>query len=207
MVSGRSSKTSSTLLLRLRDLDDTEAWNEFLECYGPKIFGWCRRYQLQESDASDITQEVLSKLIRAMRTFAYDPSRGTFRGWLKTVTANAIRDFLKGLSRSARGSGDTRVHNYLASIQDPQALEDLANVIEREGERELLREAEERVKTRVKAHTWNVYMMTVLQSREAAETAEELNLPIADVYVAKSRVLKMLKAEVEKLNRSGAGAN
>ena len=59
-------RTSSTLLLRLRDLSNEEAWEEFLTRYTPRIFAWCRRYNLQESDASDVTQEVLGKLLQAI---------------------------------------------------------------------------------------------------------------------------------------------
>ena len=96
--------TSSTLLFRIRDVSDSEAWGQFLERYTPRIYAWCRRYQLQESDASDITQEVLTKLIKAMQSFEYDASRGSFRGWLKTVTNNAIRDFLSSRSGSDQGA-------------------------------------------------------------------------------------------------------
>ncbi len=63
-----TSRTSPTLLLRLRDLSDKDAWNEFLNRYGPKIYGWCRRYHLQEADATDVSQEVLAKLVKAMRS-------------------------------------------------------------------------------------------------------------------------------------------
>lgn len=192
-------RTSSTLLLRLRDLDDEEAWSEFLERYTPRIFQWCRRYNLQESDASDVTQEVLRKLLRAMRSFEYDPSRGSFRGWLKTVTNNAIRDFVGTLKGPARGSGDTMVLRNLAAIQDPDALNELARAIEAEAEQELLREAESRVKLRVQAHTWQAYELTAKQSKKPAEAAEEVGMPVSEVYVARSRVIKMLRQEVERL--------
>ncbi len=193
--------TRPTLLLRIRDWENQEAWSEFLERYAPKIHGWCRRYELQESDAADVTQNVLRKLINALRTFEYDPAQGSFRGWLKTVTNNAIRDFLRDITRHGRGSGDTKDLTRLAAIQTPSALEELAKEIEQEAERELLREAEIRVQARVKQHTWDAYRITVLEDQNAAEAAEELAISIDDVYVAKSRVLKMLKREVDRLNR------
>lgn len=193
-------KTSSTLLLRLRDLNDEEAWEEFLTRYTPRIFAWCRRYNLQESDASDVTQEVLRKLLRAMRSFQYDSSRGSFRGWLKTVTNNAIRDFVSTLKNPARGSGDTLVHSNLAAIQDPDALAALAKTIEAESEQELLCEAESRVRLRVQPHTWQAYELTARQQVKAADAANQIGMPVSEVYVARSRVIKMLRQEVEKLN-------
>ena len=56
-------KTSLTLLDRLRrDPKDQAAWSEFVARYGPRILQWCRGWGLQESDAQDVTQDVLLKL-------------------------------------------------------------------------------------------------------------------------------------------------
>ena len=140
-----------------------------MDRYAPRIYGWCRRHSLQESDASDATQEVLSKLVKAMQTFKYSPVRGTFRAWLKTVTKNAIRDLTKDLTRPGRGSGDSQAQRNLSAIQDPEALQALAETIEEEGEYELLREAEAHVKLRVKSHIWDAYRLTVRESSTSAE--------------------------------------
>lgn len=191
--------TSGTLLMRLRELDDREAWNEFVERYTPRIYGWCRRYRLQESDAADVTQEVLGKLVKVIRSFDYDPRRGSFRGWLKTITNNAVRDFLADLSGPGRGSGDTRIAAALGAIQDPAAIGELTAALEEEAERTLLREAEERVRLRVQPRTWEAYRLSATEALPAAEVAARLAMPVAEVYVAKSRMLKWLREEVERL--------
>jgi RNA polymerase sigma-70 factor (ECF subfamily) len=195
-----TSRTSPTLLLRLRDLSDKDAWNEFLNRYGPKIYGWCRRFHLQEADATDVSQEVLAKLVKAMRSFDYNPARGSFRGWLKTVTNNAIRDMVDEWNRPGRGSGDSQVMQSLAAIQSPDALASLAAEIESQAEQEMLREAEERVRLRVKPHTWQAYRRTVVDGVAAAEVAAAIGMPVAEVYVAKSRVIKMLREEVSRMS-------
>ncbi len=192
-------RTSATLLMRLRQLDDREAWREFVEQYTPRIYGWCRRYGLQDSDAADITQEALGKLVKAIRTFDYDPRRGSFRGWLKTVTQHAVQDFLRNVERSGRGSGDTQVGLALAAIQAPVAVGELQALLDAEAERELLREAEAHVQLRVKPSTWEAYRLATQGSFSAAEVAERLSMSIAEVYVAKSRVVKMLRVQVEQL--------
>ncbi len=195
------SKTHSTLLIRLRDLDDKEAWNEFIDRYAPKIYGWCRKYNLQEADAADVTQDVLSRLVKAIRSFAYDRDRGSFRGWLKTITKNLIRDLAQSWTRPGRGSGDTQVLLDLQALQGPNALKNLASELEAEAERELLREAEERVKLRVLPRTWQAYQQSAVHLKPAAEVAKDLAISVADVYVAKSRVIKMIRQEIEKLNQ------
>lgn len=191
--------TSSTLLMRIRDISDADAWGQFLERYTPRIYAWCRRYQLQESDASDVTQDVLTKLLRAMRSFEYDASRGSFRGWLKTVTNNAIRDFLGEQTGSDRGSGDTIVMDRLAALQAPDALADLARTIEAEAEQELLQTAEAAVRLRVQPQTWQAYELTSKQHLKPQEVSARLGMPVSEVYVSKSRVIKWLREEVRKL--------
>lgn len=201
-MSGRpddSVRTSATLLMRLRQLDDRDAWCQFVEQYTPRIYGWCRRYGLQDSDSADVTQEALGKLVKAIRTFDYDPQRGSFRGWLKTVTHHAIQDFLKDIERAGRGSGDTHVGLALAAIQAPDAVSELTALLEAEAEREVLREAEAYVQLRVKLTTWEAYRLTAVESLSAAEAARRLGMPVAEVYVAKSRVLKLLRHRVAQL--------
>ena len=84
-------KTSLTLLGRLRrDPKDQAAWSEFVARYGPRILQWCRGWGLQESDAQDVTQDVLLMLNGLMARFVYDPS-GSFRGWLKTLAHAEFR--------------------------------------------------------------------------------------------------------------------
>ena len=77
--------TRASLLLRLRDPRDVEAWGEFVEVYGPLVYDYGRRHGLQDADAADLTQEVLRAVAWSAGEFRYDPSRGMFRSWLFTV--------------------------------------------------------------------------------------------------------------------------
>src|SRR5262249_44326500 len=79
--------TRASLLLRLRDAHDAEAWGEFVRLYARLVFGHCARYGLQEADAADVAQEVMRVVARAMREFQCEPQRGKFRGWLLQTTA------------------------------------------------------------------------------------------------------------------------
>jgi RNA polymerase sigma-70 factor (ECF subfamily) len=191
--------TSPTLLGRLaRVPTDERAWADFAERYGRRIYGWCRHWQLQEADAEDITQQVLLKLAQKMRAFSYDPSR-SFRAWLKTVVHHAWRDFADHRQRSDTGSGDTHV---LEMLQTVQARDRLVAELDEEFERELLDEAMARVQARIQPRTWQAFRMLAVEQVSGAEAAARLDMKVATVFVARSKVQKMLQEEVARLRDS-----
>jgi RNA polymerase sigma-70 factor (ECF subfamily) len=197
MAGDADSETRVTLLGRLRhDPGDQAAWGEFVEHYGRKVYGWCRKWRLQESDAQDVTQTVLLKLATAMKTFAYDPSR-SFRAWLKTLTHHAWSDFLESRARPGQGSGGDQVMEQLLSIA---ARDDLIQVMEASYDRELLEQASFRVRLRVAPQTWEAFRLTAIENLSGAEAARRIGMQVAQVFVAKRRVQKMLREEVHKLD-------
>src|SRR5262249_48742113 len=87
--------TSPSLLERLRVSPNAEAWRRVVEFYTPLLHAWLRRYRLQQSDADDLVQEVLGTLVRELPTFCYDPKRGAFRSWLRTILAHRLQAFFR----------------------------------------------------------------------------------------------------------------
>jgi RNA polymerase sigma-70 factor (ECF subfamily) len=198
MAGAGGSQTSATLLARLRQFPaDQEAWSEFTERYGRKIYGWCRQWNLQEADAEDVAQTVLVKLAEKMRVFEYDPSR-SFRGWLKTIARHAWSDFWDSRGRESALGGSQVIQMF----HTVEAREDLVQRLETEFDRELLDEAVTRVRARVTPRTWQAYEMTALQGQSGAEAAKELGMKVATVFVAKSKVLKLLQEERSKLEQT-----
>ncbi len=192
-----ASSTSTTLLARLRQAPaDQAAWKAFVDRYGPKIYGWCRRWNLQESDAQDVTQNVLLKLAEKMRTFVYDPSR-SFRGWLKTLAHHAWSDFWQGQHRAGLHASPSEV---LMRLQTIQARDDFAKQLEEEFDRELLEEAMVRVRLRVQPRTWDAFRLLAVEGWSGAQAAEKLSMKVATVFVAKSKVQKLLQEEIHKLD-------
>ena len=200
MSSPSDQSTRATLLYRVRALDDQTAWNEFVERYTPLIYGWCVRQGLQSNDAADVTQDVLARLVKAMHAFEYNASRGSFRGWLKTVTNNAVTDLIRVYGKGdRRGSGDSQIAQKLNFVAAKETVNELIRALESQHEQEVLALASARVQSRVQPHTWQAYFQTAVQQRPSNEVAAELGMPISEVYVAKSRVIRRLKKEVATL--------
>jgi RNA polymerase sigma factor (sigma-70 family) len=195
MVDGWLPTTRATLLARLRlDPSNAAAWEEFVEQYGRHIYRWCRNWRLQDADAEDVTQEILLKLARKLRDFAYDP-KSSFRGWLKTVAHHAWRDFVDGRGL-ARPIADEQIWELLKSVE---AREDLVQKLEEAFDYELLEAAKVQVRLRVAPHTWEAFRLVAIEGLPVAEVAAKVHMQVAMVYVAKSKVQKMLQEEIQKL--------
>ena len=188
------SRTGTTLHVLLNSPTSPDAWRGFVGRYGPKILAWCRGWGLQEADAENVTQEVLTLLARKLAT--YDAARGRFRGWLRTLTQHALSDYCRQQKRGGVGSGDTHILDQLHSVR---AREDLVASLEKEFDREILEEAQARVRLRVAENTWEAFRLTAVEGLSGAEAAERLNMQVSAVFVARSRVQKLLQQEVRRL--------
>lgn len=199
MPGNAESRTSASLLERLRRVPaDQAAWAEFVDRYGPRVYGWCRHWRLQEADAQDVTQDVLVRLAAKMRAFAYDPSR-SFRAWLKTLARHALSDFCDARGRAGATGGSAAADQ----LQTVEAREDLFRRLDDEFDREVLEEAVARVRGRVTPKTWRVFELTAREGRSGAEAAGELGMTVAAVFVARGRVQRLLREEVQRLEGSG----
>jgi len=189
--------TRVTLLNRLKDGADADAWHEFVHLYGPVVYGFARKRGLQDADAADLMQEVLRSVARNAVRMEYDPKRGTFRGWLYTVTRNKIYNFLNGQRNRPRATGDAAAQERLDSIADRTTDRD--DDWELEYQRRLSDQAMDLVRGEFQPNTWQAFWRTAVEGRAAQEVGGELKMTPGAVYVAKSRVLARLREEVQKL--------
>jgi RNA polymerase sigma factor (sigma-70 family) len=189
--------TSATLLGKLREQPtDQEAWSEFVDRYGATIYGWCRRWHLQDADAKDVTQAVLATLCIKMRTFSYDPSL-SFRGWLRTLTHHTWSDLVARRRPILTGGGDGA--DWLQSVE---ARDDLMEVLNEQFDHEILDEAIVRVRLRVEPHTWEAFRLTAFEGMAGIAVADRLGIKVATVFKAKSKVQRMLREEIRHLEGS-----
>lgn len=202
MADAPPGSTRATLLARLRQApSDQAAWGEFVAHYGPAVRAWCRRWGLQEADVEDVTQNVLLRLSVKLPEFAYDRTK-SFRAWLKVLTGNACRDYLRRVAAATAGSGDTAVRDLLESAP---AQADLEARLDEAFDRELLAVAAEAVKARVAPQTWEAFRLTAVDGLPGAEAAARIPMQVSQVYVAKRRVQKLLQEELAKLDDAYAG--
>jgi RNA polymerase sigma-70 factor (ECF subfamily) len=188
MANLASRQTPPSLLLRIRDAQDVESWQTFVDAYAPLVYRYVRRSGLQDADAADVTQDVLAKVARAIRNFEYQPQRGRFRDWLGAVTRSQLARFHARLGKDVKPAGEEQ----LETVAGPSADAEWGDQFNAR----ILEVALERVRPSFEPSTWQAFEQSWLRERPADEVAAELGLPVAKIYVARSRVLKRLREEV-----------
>src|SRR5437016_1732184 len=189
-----SPPTRASLLIRLRDPQDQEAWRQFIEVYSAIIYGFARKRGLQDADAADLMQDVLRSMPAAVHRLDYDPARGNFRGWLFTVTRNKVFNFLESRGRRVLGSGDTRQQQRLEQHADANG--DMSADWEADYQRTMAAQAMKRVQGEFQAASWDAFIQTAVDGRPPSQVATRLGLSVGAVYVAKSRVIARLRQEI-----------
>jgi RNA polymerase sigma-70 factor (ECF subfamily) len=187
--------TRPSLLVRLRQAADHEAWQEFVHLYAPLVYGFGRRQGLQDADAADLTQDVLGSVSTAISRLDYDPKRGSFRGWLFTVARRKLADFLERRQRQPRASGDSSAQETLEAIAAPSD-EQCWN---EEYDRRLFHWAVEQVRGAFTESTWQAFWQSAVEGKRPQEVAETLGMSVGAVYIAKSRVQARLKEELAQI--------
>lgn len=189
--------TRASLLIRIRDWNDSEAWQQFDVLYGPLIFWYGRKHGLQEADAADFRQIVMEVLGRSAESLDYDPAKGKFRNWLLTVIQRHLSKFRHKSGRAVHGSGDDDVHEMLNEHVDEA---DDAEQWELEYQRQRFQWACDRVRPAVDEKTWQAFWLSAVENKPVSEVAEELSMTAGAIYTSKSRVLSRIREEIEALN-------
>jgi len=190
-VPDRMSSTPVSLLERLRQPNQAAAWDRFVHLYTPLLCHWSHRLGLRGQDIEDLVQEILTVLVQRLPEFQYDPDK-RFRGWLWTVTLNKWRERFRRIPTKTEGTGP----HVLDELPDPNSAEGISEV---EYRQYLTRRAMELMCSEFKPATWKAFWECVVNERPAAEVARELELSENAVYLAKGRVLRLLRKELEGL--------
>jgi len=196
-------ETRLSLLLRLRDLNDTAAWSQFVRLYLPLVYHYLRRRGMQDADAADVGQEVLKSVAAAMPGFDYDPARGNFRGWLLTVVRSRTADWLRARSRREIVAGDSAIAPHRQQQEAEAALDEERRQWEADYQNAIFQCAVEQVQPQVNSATWRAFWQTSVEGQPAAEVAAALGLTTGAVYVARSRVTARLKQQIQEIEQSG----
>ncbi|HRQ76396.1 MAG TPA: sigma-70 family RNA polymerase sigma factor [Phycisphaerales bacterium] len=180
--------THISLLARLGEGADPLAWAEFCHRYGELIRNFARSRNLQPADCDDVLQDVLMALTRSMPGFEYDPSRGKFRSYLKTVTLHAI------FARSRQNHGQAPLREVEAAAARP----DIESSWDEQWRQYHLRQAMNRIEAEFNESDLAAFTQYALNGRSAKDTAGALGLSLDQVYQAKSRILKRLSTLIDE---------
>lgn len=190
-------ETRATLLYRLRDTSDQEAWRQFASIYTPLVYQYALKNGLQDADAADVAQETMCNVVRVICDFEYDPNRGSFRGWLLTVVRNSLRKRFRLATNQSCGSGDTAVHELLHQTPDTSFSADAA--WDREYELWLFHKVANWIKTEFQSKTWDAFWKTTVDGLDVNTVAKELSMTCGAIYIARSRVLTRIRSEIERI--------
>lgn len=192
--------TRQSLLSRLKDLGDQDGWQEFFETYWRLIYAVARRAGLGDAEAQDVVQETMVVVAQQMPGFRYDPVRGSFKAWLHTVIRGRLsrhwRKARRHPSADAAWNGEGNGPGEDVATEAPPEFDALWQT---EWERNLLDAALRRVQTKVSPRQFLLFSLTVIKQVPLATIRERYDANVAQIYLARHRVGRLVKAEVAKL--------
>lgn len=183
--------TSATLLDSLRNTSDESAWTRLVELYSPLIRRWLFRYGAASKNVDDVVQEVLTVVVRRFPEFSREPRSGAFRGWLRTITANCLRDYWRRENKQPPAVGGSDFGEIVRQLQDPES--GLSQLWEREHDAHVVNYLLAQIRTDFSRKTWQAFQRFALDGLSADETAAELKMSPNAVFIAKSRVTARLR--------------
>ena len=189
-------ETRQSLLLRARTGEET-AWKDLTDLYRPLIVGWLNRQGVPAGDLNDLGQDVLLTVVKHLPAFQHSGQRGAFRAWLRTIICSRTADYWRARDAGAAASGGSGATAALQQLADPDS--DLNRRWDEEHDRYVLDCLLDLVEEEFQPTTLRAFRRLALDGAGAAEVAAELNLSVAAVYVAKSRVLARIRQEAEGL--------
>ncbi|HWL94928.1 MAG TPA: sigma-70 family RNA polymerase sigma factor [Phycisphaerae bacterium] len=180
--------THATLLARIADPGDPTAWGEFCAQYEEMIRAFARRQGVVGANADDIVQEVLLSLTKALPGFEYNPAKGKFRSYLKTVVVRAI------IRRRQREFGVVQLGDVDEASRVACADEKLDAAWEEEWRQQHLRRAMRTVEAEFNATDLGCFRAYVVEGEDTEAVAKRFGVSASQVYGAKHRILARLKA-------------
>jgi len=193
-------ETRPSLMLRLRDPLDQQAWTQFVTIYEPLVLRMLRQRGLQEADARDVTQQVVLAVTQAVERWQPDGREASFRRWLFGIARKLALKFIQrgATSRgpSRRGVGGTDMLDLLKNLPEPEQR----TVVEFDDEyrNEIFDWAADRARTEFRDSTWQAFWRTSVMNESVDTVAASLGMTAGNVYVARTRVIARLRQIVEE---------
>ena len=200
--------TRLSLLSRLRDWDDRESWEDFFNTYWKLLYNVARQSGLSDDEAQEAVQETIIAVSKQMPEFRYNPNKGSFKGWLLKTTPWRISDQFRKRRRyvaldmeqdpssSERGATAPR-----QGAVPPPIIEERWNEL---WEENLLEVATDRVKLHADPREFQMFDLAVNRGLAPLNIARKLNVTRAHVYYARHKIARMIRREMEHLQKRTA---
>src|SRR6516225_10547370 len=189
-------ETRQSLLLRAQRGEEN-AWKDLTDLYRPLILGWLNRQGVPAGDLEDLSQDILVSVVKHLPSFEHSGHRGAFRCWLRTIVCSRTNNYWRAIDAATQASGGSGATAALQQIADPDS--DLNRQWDEEHDRYVLDCLLDLVEEEFEPATLQAFRRLALEGASGAETAQELGLSLAAVYVAKSLVLQRIRQEAEGL--------
>jgi len=183
--------TRASLIVRLADAQNVQAWDEFARLYQPVVYRLALRRGFQHADAEELVQEVMLAVARAVDGWVPDRERGRFRDWLHRIARNLMINFLTRRKHQVWGTGRSDVQQMLEAKSGADSA--ITQMFEVEIRREAFRWAAKVVQKDVKETTWQAFWLSTIDDLPATEVARQLGMSVGSVYIARSRVMARLR--------------
>ena len=188
--------TSASFLDSLRDDADEAAWSKFVELYSPLIRGWLKRNGAAFADMDDVVQEVLTVVVKRFPEFQRQRT-GAFRAWLRTITANCLRDQWRRNKRRPKAVGGSDFGEIIDQLADPES--GISKLWDQEHDQHVTRYLLNKIRPDFSEQTWRAFQRFAIDGLSADSVASELGMTTNAVFIAKSRVLSSLRQRGEGL--------
>lgn len=182
------SSIASSLLERARG-QDQESWRLLVKFHAPLVYSWCRMKGLDAETSRDVGQEVFAAVARTLSGFDRRMPGGTFRGWIRSITENKIRDHWRKANSQPRAAGGSDAFGAMREFPEPDYSSTGCGATEKDYLVNVLNYAKEHIKP---LH-WQIFWQLAVEDKTGAEVAELNGLERAHVYVIRSRVLGQLR--------------
>lgn len=192
--------TRATLIQRLKNWQDQSSWQDFFDTYWKLIYSVALKGGLTEAEAQDVVQETMLSVAKQMPSFKYDPSVGSFKSWLLTLTRWRIIDQFRkrGPIADPFPNDPATSTNITDKLPDP-LCQNFDRVWDTEWEKNLAEAAIAKAKRRIDPEKFQIFDLYVNKGWDPARVAQTFNVPVAQVYLAKHRVTEVIKEEVKRL--------